>query len=121
VENQEVRRALGVAHVFAGCWRNVGDKQPESLVYHAGGCVGDMKRNRIRRRVRKYLKRLPRVALEMLNPIELLGEVVSEPGSGFALLALVGAVAMVLFMAAAFFGIILDGFDRTPLQTLGLK
>ncbi len=34
---------------------------------------------------------------------------------------LLAMVALVLLIAAAFFAIVFDSFDRTPLQTLGLK
>lgn len=68
-----------------------------------------------------FLKTVRGVALELFNPFELLGEVVGEPELGMPLLALVGALALVLLIAAAFFGIVFDSFDRTPLQTLGLK
>ena len=80
-----------------------------------------MKMNRIRRRVRAFSKRLPGVALELLNPVELLGEVINDPRIVLPILVLLGALALLLLIAAAFFGIILDSFDRTPLQTLGLN
>ncbi|HKR85517.1 MAG TPA: hypothetical protein VJS37_15270 [Terriglobales bacterium] len=34
---------------------------------------------------------------------------------------LLAMAALVLLIAAAFFAVIFDSFDRTPLQTLGLK
>lgn len=80
-----------------------------------------MKRNRIRRRLRTFAKRLPGVALELLNPFELLIEMFCGPDSGLALVALVGALAVVLLVPAIFFRVIFDSFDRTPLQTLSLK
>ncbi|HKW76441.1 MAG TPA: hypothetical protein VJN64_13010 [Terriglobales bacterium] len=80
-----------------------------------------MKSNRIRRRLRTSWKKLPGVALELLNPFELLDLVFDEPGTGLAGLALAGALTLVLLIAAASFGIVCDSFDRTPLQTLGLK
>jgi len=68
-----------------------------------------------------FPKKLPGVLLELLNPAELLGEVINDPRIVLPLLMLAGVLALVLLIAAAFFGIVFDSFDRTPLQTLGLK
>lgn len=46
---------------------------------------------------------------------DLFGDFIPE---GFWLLAM---LALVLLMVAAFFTVVFDSFDRTPLQTLGLK
>jgi hypothetical protein len=47
---------------------------------------------------------------------ELFGDFIPEPGW-----LLAGALLVLLLVAAAFSVIIFDSFDRTPLQTLGLK
>jgi hypothetical protein len=47
---------------------------------------------------------------------ELFGDFMPEPGW-----LLASAFLLLLLIAAAFWVIIFDSFDRTPLQTLGLK
>ena len=80
-----------------------------------------MSKKRVRCKLRRFWRRFPGVLLELLNPFELLGEAAADPGPALAVLGLICVVAVVLLTTAAFFGIMSDVFDRTPLQTLGLK